>query len=53
MMPPSDESVHYLVSGHMKQDLEGSIGQIAAVTGIELDPELVEILFEHASLPFK
>ena len=36
----------------MKQDLEGTIEQVAAFIGIELDQALRSMTLEHASLPF-
>ncbi|MGZ0176478.1 MAG: sulfotransferase domain-containing protein [Acidimicrobiales bacterium] len=47
-----DENVLYLVFEHMKQDLEGTIEQVAAFIGIDLDQELRNMTLEHASLPF-
>jgi len=47
-----DDNVLYLVFEHMKQDLEGTVEQIAKFVGIELDDELRAITLEHASLPF-
>lgn len=47
-----DDDVLYLVFEHMKQDLEGTIEQIAVFIKIDLDDDLRAITLEHASLPF-
>lgn len=47
-----DDNVLYLVYEHMKEDLEGTIEQIAAFVDVDLDDELRAMTLEHASLPF-
>lgn len=47
-----DPDVLFLVFEHMKDDLPGTIGRVAAFMGIDLDGELLDITTEHASLQF-
>ncbi len=48
----NDADVLYLVYEHMKEDLTGTIRQVANFIDIELDDELLVITEEHASLEF-
>jgi len=47
-----DPDVLFMAYEHMKEDLPGTIGRVAAFMGIRLDDELLAITEEHASLEF-
>ena len=47
-----DQNVLFMAYEHMKDDLEGTIVQVAAFIGVELDDELLAITLEHSSLTF-
>lgn len=48
----ADSNVLYLVYEHMIEDLQRAVEQIAEFTGVDLDKDLLDIVLEHASLPF-
>lgn len=47
-----DPDVLFLVYEHMREDLEGTIKQVAKFIGVTLDEELLAITLDHTSLDF-